>query len=153
MASGFEALPPYILQKILFNGKLEALDLANLEVSSYMFRAASGIEPYRFKSITELAAHHMCQKLPLFQYMPGRARSELLAKCEGNWKLILRFLRALQQPAGCSGDDRNKVTFPFPMSSCIALHTLRSTINWTCSYTPMIIALPIKYLRLRTLLL
>lgn len=97
MGGGIETLPPYILQDILYNGQLAPEDLASLEASSYMFRAASGIAPYRFKSITELAAHHACQTHPLFENYPPRARSDLLARCEGNWKLVLHFLESLQQ--------------------------------------------------------
>ncbi|KAG0562187.1 hypothetical protein KC19_9G125100 [Ceratodon purpureus] len=103
MGGGIETLPPYILQDILYNGQLGPVDLASLEASSYMFRAASGIEPYRFKSITELAAHHSCKTHPLFEKFPPRARSELLARCEGNWKLVFHFLESLQHSSGRGG--------------------------------------------------
>ena len=110
MVGGIESLPPYILQDILYSGRLGPLDLASLEASCYMFRAASGVEPYRFKSITELAAHHSCQTHPLFENFPLRARSELLARCEGNWKLVLHFLESLQLSSGRSnGDAGNNV--------------------------------------------
>uniref|UniRef100_A0A7I4D5J0 RCC1-like domain-containing protein n=1 Tax=Physcomitrium patens TaxID=3218 RepID=A0A7I4D5J0_PHYPA len=102
MGGGIEMLPPCILQDILYNGRLGPVDLASLEASSYMFRAASGIAPYRFKSIAELAAHHSCQMHPVFENFPPRARLELLARCEGNWKLVLHFLNSLQRSSGLS---------------------------------------------------
>jgi hypothetical protein len=92
-----ELLPAHIIHNILFEGGLGPIDLASLEATCYMFRAAAGFEPCRFKSIAELAARHSCHRQPLFLHMPRHARLQLLARCDGNWKLVLRFLQALVQ--------------------------------------------------------
>lgn len=95
--NSMELLPAHIIHNILFEGGLGPIDLASLEATCYMFRAAAGFEPCRFKSIAELAARHSCHRQPLFLRMPRHARLQLLARCDGNWKLVLRFLQALEQ--------------------------------------------------------
>ncbi|KAJ7533993.1 hypothetical protein O6H91_13G074600 [Diphasiastrum complanatum] len=98
--SPLHKLPPHILQDIITRGNLDAEDFARLEASSYIFKAASGLMPYRFKSLPELAAFQLCQNDPLFSVMPLPARSKLSKRCEANWKLILRYLHAVQQAWG-----------------------------------------------------
>ena len=104
MKSGIDVLPLSILQDILTMGRLEAMDLASLDASSSIFRAPSGNVPGGFKSITEAAAHHYCETYHVFKSLPSSARSELLARCEGNWKLVLHFLESLQRSSGRSSD-------------------------------------------------
>jgi hypothetical protein len=95
--NSIELLPAHIIHNILFEGGLGPIDLASLEATCYMFRAAAGFEPCRFKSIAELAARHSCHRQPLFLRMPRHARLQVLARCDGNWKLVLHFLQALEQ--------------------------------------------------------
>jgi hypothetical protein len=59
MQGGIETLPSSILQEIL-NGRLGAMDLAQLESYLSMFRAPNRIAPCESKSITEATAHHSC---------------------------------------------------------------------------------------------
>ncbi|KAG0591247.1 hypothetical protein KC19_1G161100 [Ceratodon purpureus] len=99
MKGGIEVLPPVILQDILTMGRLESLDLANLDMTSSVFRAPSG-SIGGFKSITEAAAHSYCEKHQLFESLDSSARLQLLARCEGNWKLVLHFLECLERSSG-----------------------------------------------------
>ncbi|CAM6029517.1 unnamed protein product [Sphagnum balticum] len=95
--NSIELLPVHIIHNILFEGGFGSIDLASLEATCYMFWADAGFEPCIFKSIAELAARHSCHMQLLFLHMPHHARLQLLARCDGNWKLVLRFLQALQQ--------------------------------------------------------
>eukprot|EP01018_Ginkgo_biloba_P023442 Gb_13972 [translate_table: standard] len=95
-----QELPSDLLQEILSKGHLSAADLARLESSCYTFRASYGFSPSRFKSMPELAAFHLCLADAVFSAMPSPCRTELLNRCEGNWKLVLRFLQSVQQAFG-----------------------------------------------------
>jgi hypothetical protein len=114
MRGGIETLPLIVLQKIL-NGRLGALDLAQLESCSSMFRAPSGIVPCESKSIAEAAAHHSCQTHPVFENLPPHARLALLARCDGQWKQVLYFLECLLRMRGHSAlaSARSNVTAGF----------------------------------------
>ncbi|CAM6112493.1 unnamed protein product [Calypogeia fissa] len=98
-AMGLDELPNHLLHRILQVGDLEAVDLAMLEMSCYTFRAAGGIEPYRFKSMTENAALLYCQSDPLFVRLPPTLQAQLINRCRGNRKLVMRFLQATHQAA------------------------------------------------------
>jgi hypothetical protein len=101
MQGGIETLPSSVLQEII-NGRLGAMDLAQLESCSSMFRAPSGIAPCEAKSITEATAHYSCQTHPVFENLPPHARLALLARCNGYWKQVLYFLECLLRMRGHS---------------------------------------------------
>ena len=65
MWGGIETLPLSVLQEIL-NGRLGAVDVAQLESCLSMFRAPSGIAPCEAKSMVEAAAHHSCHTHVVF---------------------------------------------------------------------------------------
>eukprot|EP00249_Psilotum_nudum_P011414 c23158_g1_i2 orf=819-2285(+) len=100
-SSALQGLPAHLLHEIFTKSHLSAADLARLEASCYAFRAEYGMLPYRFKSVPELAAFHSCQTYFLFSVMPYQFRSQLLNRCGGNWKLVLRFLQCVEQAYGC----------------------------------------------------
>ncbi|KAL3687750.1 hypothetical protein R1sor_014059 [Riccia sorocarpa] len=105
---GLDQLPNHLLQKILQLGDLGAADLASLEVSCYTFRAPLGLGPIRFKSMTENVAYQACQSDGLFRRLPQVKQSQLVNRCQGNWKWVLRFLKAFHQAAsGVSTTDGN----------------------------------------------
>jgi hypothetical protein len=83
MSGGIETLPLSILLQEILSGRLGAEDLARLESCSSMFWALSRIAPCESKSIAEAAAYHSCQTHPVFENFPPRARSALLARCNG----------------------------------------------------------------------
>jgi hypothetical protein len=114
MRGGIETLPSSVLQEIL-SGRLGAVDLAQLESCSSMFRAPSGIAPCEAKSMAEAAAHHSCQTHPVFENLPPRARLALLARCDGHWKQVLYFLECLLLMRGRSAPagDRSNVSAGF----------------------------------------
>lgn len=90
------SLPAHILHDLLLRSHhlLTAQDLASLEASCYCFRQAFHLPPYRFKSLPEMVAMHMCSHHPYLSLPPLRL-SQLLARCHGSWKLALRFLDSL----------------------------------------------------------
>lgn len=101
-----EELPTHLLQEILSNGQLSAADLARLEASCYTFRASygngHGFVTYRgggggLKSMPELAAFQSCVADRMFSAMPLSCQTELVNRCRGNWKLVLRFLQSVHQ--------------------------------------------------------
>ncbi|BBN07322.1 hypothetical protein MPTK1_4g02880 [Marchantia polymorpha subsp. ruderalis] len=96
-APGLDQLPHHLLQRILQLGDFEAADLASLEASCYTFRAATGLGPIRFKSMTENTALQACQSDSLFKRLPHSLQSQLAIRCNGNWKMVLRYLKAFQQ--------------------------------------------------------
>jgi hypothetical protein len=95
MQGGIETLPSSVLQEILINRRLGAVDLARLESCLSMFRAPSGIVPCEAKSIAEAATHQSCQTHLVFENLPPCARLALLARCDGHWKQVLYFLECL----------------------------------------------------------
>lgn len=103
MGDGIETLLPAMLEALTFlldNGYLRAADLVNLEASSRLFWAPSGIEPYESMSIAASAARRSSEKHPVFAGLQAQARSGLLARCDGNWKLVLHFLESSERSSG-----------------------------------------------------
>ncbi|CAL9154241.1 unnamed protein product [Musa hybrid cultivar] len=92
-----EELPAHLILEILSCGRLGAADLACLEATCRMFRGADGLFPDKFRSLVEFAAFHICNVHPIFGSLPHNARANLLDRCNGNWKRLLRFLQSVEQ--------------------------------------------------------
>ncbi|RWW69598.1 hypothetical protein BHE74_00022789, partial [Ensete ventricosum] len=92
-----EELPAHLILEILSCGRLGAADLACLEATCRMFRGADGLFPDKFRSMVEFAAFHICNVHPIFGSLPHNARANLLDRCNGNWKRVLRFLQSVEQ--------------------------------------------------------
>ncbi|XP_009398507.2 ultraviolet-B receptor UVR8 [Musa acuminata AAA Group] len=92
-----EELPAHLILEILSCGHLGAADLACLEATCRMFRGADGLFPDKFRSLVEFAAFHICNVHPIFGSLPHNARANLLDRCNGNWKRLLRFLQSVEQ--------------------------------------------------------
>ncbi|RRT46622.1 hypothetical protein B296_00052649 [Ensete ventricosum] len=92
-----EELPAHLILEILSCGRLGAADLACLDATCRMFRGADGLFPDKFRSLVEFAAFHICNVHPIFGSLPHYARANLLDRCNGNWKRVLRFLQSVEQ--------------------------------------------------------
>ncbi|KAH7664381.1 P-loop containing nucleoside triphosphate hydrolase protein [Dioscorea alata] len=95
-----EELPSHLVLEILSSGRLAAADLASLEASSRMFRGSNGVLPKAFLSMVEFAAFHLCESHLIFGSLAPSAQKELLDRCGGNWKKVLRFLQSVEQSSG-----------------------------------------------------
>ncbi|KAM0946901.1 putative regulator of chromosome condensation 1/beta-lactamase-inhibitor protein II [Dioscorea sansibarensis] len=95
-----EELPSHLVLEILSSGCLAAADLASLEASSRMFRGSNGVLPKAFRSMVEFAAFHLCESHLIFGALAPSAQKELLDRCGGNWKKVLRFLQSVEQSSG-----------------------------------------------------
>ncbi|XP_042491172.1 ultraviolet-B receptor UVR8-like [Macadamia integrifolia] len=95
-----QELPPHLILEILNSGRLNATDLACLEQSCWTFGGRSthhGLFPPKFRSTVDFAAFQLCTLHPLFASFPSNASDELLNRCGGNWKRVLRFLQSIKQ--------------------------------------------------------
>ncbi|MQL88628.1 hypothetical protein Taro_021201 [Colocasia esculenta] len=95
-----EELPLHLIMEILSSGRLGAADLACLETSCRMFRGSHDMFPHKFRSMVEFAAFTLCRAQPVFASLPPSARRDLLDRCGGNWKKVLRFLQSVEQSSG-----------------------------------------------------
>ncbi|KAL5977698.1 hypothetical protein ACLOJK_039226 [Asimina triloba] len=95
-----EELPSYLILEILTSGRLSSVDLACLEKTSRIFTSTLGLVPHTFRSLAEFAAVQLCEAHLIFAALPGNARTELLDRCGGNWKKVLRFLQSVEQASG-----------------------------------------------------
>lgn len=95
-----EELPAHLVLEILSSGRLGATDLACLETSCRMFRTGQSVYPHKFHSMVEFAASNACSSCPIFAALSSSSRMDLLQRCGGNWKKVLRFLQAIEQSSG-----------------------------------------------------
>lgn len=95
-----EELPAHLILEILSSGRLGAADLACLEATCRMFRGSHAIFPNKFRSMVEFAAFHICQTHSIFTSLHPNARKDLLDRCGGNWKKVLRFLQSVEHSSG-----------------------------------------------------
>lgn len=65
-----------------------------LQATCSFFRQPAHFAPDPMLSLSELAALDMCEKRVIFKPMTVEERTHLKQKCEGSWKLVLRFLLA-----------------------------------------------------------
>lgn len=93
----FEDLPSHLILEVLTSGRLSAVDLLSLELTSKVFGGSHGFYPLKFRSLADYAASQLCCKHPLYVGMGLTTQKELFANCEGNWKRLLRFLQSVEQ--------------------------------------------------------
>ncbi|PWZ41711.1 hypothetical protein Zm00014a_027754 [Zea mays] len=84
-----EELPGHLIGEVLTSGGLAAADLARLEATCRALRP-----------LAEYAASKLCAARADFAAMGPAARGELLERCGGSWKNVLRFLQSVEQSSG-----------------------------------------------------
>lgn len=95
-----EELPAHLILEILSSGRLSSADLASLEATCRIFGETHGTTPDGFRSMIDFAAFHLCSNHMIFSSLPPQARKDLVERCGGNWKRVLRFLQSVEQSSG-----------------------------------------------------
>lgn len=90
-------LPLHLIFEILSSGRLSALDLVCLELTSRSFGANHGLFPLKFRSLVDFAAFRLCESHPIYSSLQINSKNELFDRCNGNWKRVLRFLQSVEQ--------------------------------------------------------
>jgi hypothetical protein len=85
-AFSMEELPGHLIGEVLTSGRLAAADLARLELTCRALRP-----------LAEHAASLLCAARTAFAVMGPADRGELLDRCGGSWKKVLRFLQSVEQ--------------------------------------------------------
>ncbi|GJN07527.1 hypothetical protein PR202_ga25365 [Eleusine coracana subsp. coracana] len=85
-AFSIEELPGHLVGEVLTSGRLAAADLARLEATCRALRP-----------LAEFAASKLCAARTSFAAIGPAARAELLDRCGGSWKKVLRFLQSVEQ--------------------------------------------------------
>ncbi|CAL5065688.1 unnamed protein product [Urochloa decumbens] len=88
-AFSIEELPGHLVGEVLTSGRLAAADLARLEATCRALRP-----------LAEYAASKLCAARAAFEGIGPAARGELLERCGGSWKKVLRFLQSVEQSSG-----------------------------------------------------
>ncbi|KAG2246348.1 hypothetical protein Bca52824_085976 [Brassica carinata] len=84
-----EDLPSHLILEVLTSGRLTAVDLLSLELTSKVFGGSSGLlYPLKFRSLADYAASQLCSVHPVYVGMGLATQKELFANCEGNWKRL-----------------------------------------------------------------
>lgn len=91
-----EDFPSHLILEILTSGRLSAVDLVCLELTSRTFGGSHGLYPHKFRSLVDFAAFQLCMSSSIYAQMPWNARGELFGRCDGNWKRVLRFLQSVE---------------------------------------------------------
>lgn len=92
-----EDLPLHLVLDILTSGRLSAVDLVYLELTSRTFRGNHGFFPKNFRSLVDFAAFQLCGLHPIYASLRSASQKEALNRCNGNWKRLLRFLQSVEQ--------------------------------------------------------
>lgn len=96
--SGFEELPSHLIIDILCSGRLSAVDLVHLELTSRIFGGNHGpLYPLKFQTLVDFVACQLCRSHPMYAMMAISVQKELFGRCNGNWKRVLRFLQSVEQ--------------------------------------------------------
>ncbi|OAY54925.1 ultraviolet-B receptor UVR8 isoform X2 [Manihot esculenta] len=95
-----EELPSHLILEILMTGRLCAVDLVCLELTSKTFGGSHSLYPQKFKSMVDFAAFQLCVSHGVYKGMTRDAQKELFDRCGGNWKRVLRFLQAVEESSG-----------------------------------------------------
>ncbi|KAK3001653.1 hypothetical protein RJ639_021649 [Escallonia herrerae] len=95
--TSIEDLPSHLVLEILTSGRLSAVDLVCLELTSRTFRGTHGLFTHKFRSLVDFAAFQLCGLDPVYGSMGCNARNELYDRCDGKWKRVLRFLQSIGQ--------------------------------------------------------
>ncbi|PON56896.1 Regulator of chromosome condensation [Parasponia andersonii] len=92
-----EELPSHLILDILSSGRLSAVDLACLELTSRTFGGSHGLYPQKFRSLVDFAAFQLCISHSIYSRLGLNLQRELCDRCGGNWKRVLRFLQSVEQ--------------------------------------------------------
>lgn len=116
MAEGYrpvliEDLPTHLVLEILCSGRLSAVDLLHLELTSRTFGESQGLYPYKFRSLVDYAAFQLCVSHSVYAKMEDNAQTVLFDRCGGNWKRILRFLQSVEQSSDMVETSAGNVLF------------------------------------------
>lgn len=106
-----EELPSHLILEILSSGRLSAIDLACLELTSRTFGGSHGLYPHKFRSLVDFAAFQLCASHSTYSQMELNTQRELLDRCGGNWKRILRFLQSVEQSSDTVKTSAGNVLF------------------------------------------
>lgn len=93
-----EELPSHLIFEILSSGRLSAVDLACLELTSRTFGGSHGLYyPQKFRSLVDFATFQLCVSHSIYSRLESNAQRELRERCRGSWKRVLRFLQSVEQ--------------------------------------------------------
>ncbi|KAL1346180.1 hypothetical protein HN51_019903 [Arachis hypogaea] len=92
-----EELPSHLILEILCSGRLSAIDLACLELTSKTFGGSHGLYPFKFSSLVDFAAFQLCASHIIYSKTSLNSQKELYDRCGANWKRVLRFLQSVEQ--------------------------------------------------------
>ncbi|KAL3645485.1 hypothetical protein CASFOL_010665 [Castilleja foliolosa] len=97
-SSSIDDLPLHIIIEILISGgRLSAVDLVCLELSSKTFGGNPELFPQKFRSLVDFVAFRLCGSHPIYSSLSDISRIELYNRCNGKWKRVLRFLQSVEQ--------------------------------------------------------
>ncbi|KAL6554266.1 hypothetical protein OROMI_019939 [Orobanche minor] len=96
-SSSMDDLPLHLILEILTSGRLSAIDLVCLELTSRTFWGSHELFPHKCRSLMDFAAFRLCGSHPIYSYLGDSAKHGLLYRCNGNWKRVLRFLQSVEQ--------------------------------------------------------
>lgn len=107
-----EELPSHLILEIICSGRLSAMDLVCLELTSKTFGANhSLLYPFKFKSLIDFAAFQLCASHAIYSRMSLNSQKELFDRCVGNWKRVLRFLQSVEQSSDMIQTSSGNVLF------------------------------------------
>lgn len=92
--NSFGNLPYHLIMEVLISGRLDSIDLVNIELTSKVF--GWGLYSSDFKSVSDHAASMLCSKHPIFMGLCPNNQKKLVTRCKSNWKRVLRFLQSLR---------------------------------------------------------
>lgn len=98
--ASMDDLPLHLVLEILTSGRLKAIDLVCLELTSRTFRGCHGLFPKSFRSLVDFAAFRLCSLHPIYASVPLHSQKEVVNRCNGNWKQLLRFLQSVEESSG-----------------------------------------------------
>lgn len=110
-SASLEDLPVHLILEILMSGRLGAIDLICLELTSRTFRGTHSLVPQKFKSLVDYAVFQLCWMHPFYASLHCDAQKELLGRCNDNWKRLLRFLQGLEQSSDTVATSAGNVLF------------------------------------------
>ncbi|GAA0167867.1 guanyl-nucleotide exchange factor [Lithospermum erythrorhizon] len=93
-STSLDDLPLHLILEILTSSRLSGVDLLSLELTSRLFRGSNFCFPLKFGSLVDFAAFQLCQSHNLYTSMRLNMQEEVLNRCNGNWKRLLRFLQS-----------------------------------------------------------
>ncbi|XP_021894701.1 probable E3 ubiquitin-protein ligase HERC3 isoform X2 [Carica papaya] len=96
-AVSFEDLPSHLILEILMAGRLSAVDLVCLELTSRTFGGSHGLYSQKFRSLVDFATFQLCASHPIYVGMCRNTQRGLFDRCNANWKRVLRFLQSVEQ--------------------------------------------------------